>query len=988
MQEQESRKQNRYEREDRSRRGDSEYSAPPANLPSQPQEGDIYTGTVQNVKTFGCFVRLDHFQPPWNEGLVHVSQISRSRINDPSEVVSRNQRVKVKVLRVIGGKVGLSMREVDQATGKDLRPNKPEAHGVDSLRSNPERPSSFGVAVSSHDQDDADDFDMRRRRGRRKKTGNEAWELTQLKNAGVLAVEDRPDVDEEAGVLNYEEDEFDIEIELREDEPAFLQGQTTASLDLSPIKVVKNPDGSMQRAVLTQQALTKERRELKQQELMQEQDAIPADLGRVWEDPMAEHKHFAADIKNIVSNSYELPEWKKETFGKNVTYGQVTNKTIQEQREGLPIYALRNELLQAFHDNQILVVIGETGSGKTTQMTQYLAEAGYTRNGRIGCTQPRRVAAMSVAKRVAEEFGCRLGQEVGYCIRFEDCTSPETQIKYMTDGMLLRELLIDRDASKYSVIMLDEAHERTISTDVLFGLLKSACKRRPDLKLIVTSATLDAEKFSDYFNNCPIFTIPGRMFPVSIMHAQEPEQDYLDAALITAMQIHLGQPKGDILIFLTGKEEIDTACEILFDRMQSIGREAPPLLVLPVYSALPSELQTRIFEPAPDGSRKCIIATNIAEASLTIDGIHYVVDPGFCKQKVYDPKLGMDSLVVTPISQASANQRAGRAGRTGPGKCFRLYTEQAYRNEMLPSSVPEIQRTNLGNTVLTLKAMGINDLLGFGFMDPPPVQTLIMALSSLYALSALDDDGLLTRLGRKMAEFPLDPNLGKMLIASVDLGCTVEVLTIVAMLSVEEVFYRPRDKQAQADMKKAKFFQPEGDHLTLLSVYNAWEASKYSNSWCMENFVQQRSLKRAQDVRKQLVGIVDKYRLPIKSCGRDWGKIQQAIASGYFMNAAKKDPQEGYKTLVENQPVYIHPSSSLFNKQPEWVIYHKLVLTTKEYMRDCMAIEPKWLVDLAPQFFQVSDPNKISKRKKKEKIEPLYDRFRPGQEWRLSRRKG
>lgn len=397
---------------------------------------------------------------------------------------------------------------------------------------------------------------------------------------------------------------------------------------------------------------------------------------------------------------------------------------------------------------------------------------------------------MSVAKRVAEEFGVRLGQEVGYTIRFEDCTSNETLIKYMTDGMLLRECLIDPDLQLYSCIMLDEAHERTIHTDVLFGLLKQAVQKRAELKLyklykhnietlvsnfiyyftrIVTSATLDAVKFSQYFMEAPIFTIPGRTFPVEILYTREPETDYLDASLITVMQIHLNEPPGDILLFLTGQEEIDTACEILYERMKSMGPDVPELIILPVYSALPSEMQTRIFEPAPPGSRKVVIATNIAETSLTIDGIYYVVDPGFVKQKVYNSKTGMDSLVVTPISQAQAKQRAGRAGRTGPGKTYRLYTERAYRDEMLATPVPEIQRTNLASTVLQLKAMGINDLLNFDFMDAPPVESLIMALEQLHSLSALDDEGLLTRLGRRMAEFPLEPSLSKMLIMSVHL---------------------------------------------------------------------------------------------------------------------------------------------------------------------------------------------------------------------------
>jgi ATP-dependent RNA helicase DHX8/PRP22 len=253
-----------------------------------------------------------------------------------------------------------------------------------------------------------------------------------------------------------------------------------------------------------------------------------------------------------------------------------------------------------------------------------------------------------------------------------------------------------------------------------------------------------------------------------------------------------------------------------------------------------------------------VIATNIAETSITIDGIYYVVDPGFVKQKAYNPKLGMDSLIVTPISQAQARQRSGRAGRTGPGKSYRLYTEAAYRNEMLPTSIPEIQRTNLATTVLTLKAMGINDLIHFDFMDPPPLATLTTAMQFLYSIGALDNEGFLTRLGRKMAEFPLEPPLAKMLIKSVELKCSEEVLTIVAMLSVQNVYYRPKEKQGIADTKKAKFHQPEGDHITLLTVYNGWKNSNYSKHWCFENFIQARSMKRAQDIRNQLLGIMDR----------------------------------------------------------------------------------------------------------------------------------
>ncbi|CAM9579809.1 unnamed protein product [Ectocarpus fasciculatus] len=969
--------------------------------PAEPELYGIYNGKVTNILDFGCFVELDGFNR--KEGLVHVGQIQQGMVRDPRQVVKRNDRVKVKVISMAGSKLSLSMKEVDQQSGEDLLPQRAEAAKAAAGQvqssysqlggiSNPASTSGGrGVATSAirsnFDEDD------KPRRQTKKLSSPELWEARQLINSGVLPVTEYPTFDAEGGfgVMQELDAEEDVEVELNESEPTFLRGQTKMSKEFSPVRIVKNPDGSMQRAALHQSTLSKERRELKQAQANNLIDSIPKDLSKPWEDPMPERgeRHFAQELRSInVGGNFELPEWKQKTQGKSLAFGQISSKSLKEQRESLPIYRLKSELCSAIAQNQVLVVIGETGSGKTTQMTQYMAEMGYTGVGTIGCTQPRRVAATSVAKRVAEEYGCQLGEEVGYTIRFEDCTSPATRIKYMTDGMLMREYLADNSLSKYVALMLDEAHERTIHTDVLFGLLKELLRERQDLKLIVTSATLDAEKFSRYFNDCPIFTIPGRTFPVEILYCKEPESDYLEAALITIMQIHLSEPAGDILVFLTGQEEIDTCAEILFGRMKALGELAPELIILPVYGALPSEMQSRIFEPAPPGQRKCIIATNIAEASLTIDGIYYVVDPGFCKQKVFNAKLGMDSLMVTPISCASARQRAGRAGRTGPGKCYRLYTEAAYATEMMASSVPEIQRTNLGNVVLQLKAMGINDLIGFEFMDPPPIQTLVSAMEALYVLDALDDEGLLTRLGRKMAEFPLEPCLSKMLIISVEYGCAEEILTIVAMLSVENPFYRPKEKSAQADMKKAKFNQQEGDHLTFLAVYEAWKASKFSNPWCFENFIQARAMRRAQDVRKQLVTILDRYKMEIISAGKNFTKVRKCIVAGYFTNAAKKDPQEGYKTMVEGQPVYIHPSSALFNKNPEWVLYHELVLTTKEYMRNCLTIDPKWLTELAPKFFRQADPNKISKAKRKEKIEPLHDKFNPKDSWRLSKRKG
>lgn len=954
----------------------------------------IYQGTVTSVKDYGCFVSLEGISER-SEGMVHVNLITATRINHPSDLVSRNQKVKVKVMSIVGTRLSLSMKDVDQNTGADLSPQlriKSEAEMAEEAAQYAARHAT-GANSTSTSKTFADDH----RSSARRLTSPERWEIKQMIASGAASAADYPNLDDDLitpgstmGMAAAAQAEEELDVEMREDEAPFLKGAHRRVLDLSPVKIVKAPDGTLNRAALAGAGLAKERRELRQQEANERADAETQDTSTAWLDPAAKphERLFAQDARdNTMGKKQEESGWKQATFNQATTYGKITSLSITDQRASLPIYKLRDALVKAVKENQVLVVVGDTGSGKTTQMTQYLAEEGLADRGKIACTQPRRVAAMSVAKRVAEEVGCRLGQDVGYTIRFEDCTSPETKIKYMTDGMLQREALVDPNLTNYSVIMLDEAHERTIATDVLFGLLKKSIKRRPDLKLIVTSATLDAEKFSKYFYECPIFTIPGRTYPVEVLYTKEPESDYLDAALITIMQIHISEPPGDILLFLTGQEEIDTSAEILYERMKALGPHVPELIVLPVYSALPSEMQTKIFEPAPPGARKVILATNIAETSITIDGIYYVVDPGFVKQKAWDPRLGMDSLVVTPISQAQARQRSGRAGRTGPGKCYRLYTEAAYRNEMLPTSIPDIQRQNLAHTILMLKAMGINDLLNFDFMDPPPQQTMITALENLYALSALDDEGLLTRLGRKMADFPMDPELSKMLIASVDLGCSEEVLTIVAMISgATNVFYRPKEKQAQADAKKAKFHQPEGDHLTLLAVYDGWKASKFSNAWCHENYIQARAMRRAQDVRKQLLGIMDRYKHDIVSCGTNYNRVRRAICSGYFRHAAKKDPQEGYKTLVEGTPVFIHPSSALFNRAPEWIIYHELVLTTKEYCRDVTAIEPKWLTEVAPTFFKVADAKTMSKRKRNEKVAPLFDRFaKTENDWRISK---
>jgi len=632
---------------------------------------------------------------------------------------------------------------------------------------------------------------------------------------------------------------------------------------------------------------------------------------------------------------------------------EIKQMTMDETRKLLPIFLYKESLLEAIENHQILIIEGETGSGKTTQVPQYLVEAGYTKDGKkVGCTQPRRVAAMSVSARVAEEMGVKLGNEVGYSIRFEDCCSEKTIVKYMTDGMLLREFLGEPDLNSYSVMIIDEAHERTLHTDILFGLVKDISRFRPDIKLLISSATLDAEKFSAFFDDAPIFRIPGRRFPVDIFYTKAPEADYLDACVVTVLQIHLTQPDGDVLVFLSGQEEIETCQELLQERVRKLGSKIKELLILPIYANLPSDMQAKIFEPTPPGARKVVIATNIAETSLTINGIIYVIDPGFNKQKSYNPRTGMESLVVTPVSKASANQRAGRAGRVAAGKCFRLYTAWAFNNELEENTVPEIQRTNLGNVVLLLKSLGINDLIHFDFMDPPPAETLILALEQLYALGALNHMGELTKLGRRMAELPVDPMMGKMIIASETYKCVEPILSISAMLSLNAtVFYRPKDKIVHADNARKNFFKPGGDHLTLLNVYEQWAETSFSTQWCYENFIQYRTMKRARDVRDQLEGLMD--RIEIESTNStDTTSIRKAVTAGYFYHTAKFGQGGQYRTIKHQQTVMVHPNSSLFEDQPRWVLYHELVFTSKEFMRSIIEIDSSWLLEVAPHYYK------------------------------------
>lgn len=804
---------------------------------------------------------------------------------------------------------------------------------------------------------------------------NAQWEDRQLLRSGaVKGTEVQMDFDEE--------DERKIILLVHDTKPPFLDGRVVFTKQAEPVMPLKDPTSDMAiiarkgsalvRQVHEKQSMNKSRQrfwELAGSKLgdilgvEKTAEQIDADTAVVGEEGEIDFKEDAKFAQHLKDKNEAVSDFAK-------------SKSINQQRQYLPIYSVREELLQVVRENQVIVVVGETGSGKTTQLTQYLHEDGYTFTGVIGCTQPRRVAAMSVAKRVSEEMETELGDKVGYAIRFEDVTGPNTIIKYMTDGVLLRETLKDADLDKYRVIVMDEAHERSLNTDVLFGILKKVVARRRDFKLIVTSATLNAQKFSNFFGSVPIFNIPGRTFPVNILYSKTPCEDYVEAAVKQAMTIHIASPPGDILIFMTGQDEIEATCYALAERMEqlvsSTNKAIPKLLILPIYSQLPADLQAKIFQKAEEGARKCIVATNIAETSLTVDGIYYVIDTGYGKLKVYNPKMGMDALQVFPVSRAAADQRAGRAGRTGPGTCYRLYTDTAYQNEMLPNPVPEIQRTNLGNVVLLLKSLKIENLLDFDFMDPPPQENILNSMYQLWVLGALNNVGSLTEIGWKMVEFPLDPPLAKMLLMGEQLQCLNEVLTIVSMLSVPSVFFRPKDRAEESDAAREKFFVPESDHLTLLNVYLQWKANDYKGGWCNDHFLHVKGLRKAREVRSQLLDILKSLKIPLTSCGMEWDIVRKAICSAYFHNAARLKGVGEYVHCRNGMPCHLHPSSALYGLgyTPDYVVYHELILTTKEYMQCVTAVEPHWLAELGPMFFSVKDSDiSMLEHKKKQKME-------------------
>uniref|UniRef100_A0A8C9QAW3 DEAH-box helicase 35 n=1 Tax=Spermophilus dauricus TaxID=99837 RepID=A0A8C9QAW3_SPEDA len=608
-----------------------------------------------------------------------------------------------------------------------------------------------------------------------------------------------------------------------------------------------------------------------------------------------------------------------ENSGTTIVYNPYAALSIEQQRQKLPVFKLRNHILYLIENYQTVVIVGETGCGKSTQIPQVNC-------ARVGLTWPLR----EVAGRVAEERGAVLGHEVGYCIRFDDCTDPlATRIK-------VKEMMVDPLLTKYSVIMLDEAHERTLYTDIAIGLLKKIQKKRGDLRLIVASATLDAEvKASSSLldptrDTCVILTVEGRTFPVDIFYLQSPVPDYIKSTVETVVKIHQTEGDGDILAFLTGQEEVETVVSMLIEQARALARTGMKkhLRVLPMYAGLPSFEQMKVFERVSRSVRKVIVATNVAETSITIGGIVYVIDCGFVKLRAYNPRTAIECLVVVPVSQASANQRAGRGGRNRSGKCYRLYTEEAF-DKLPQSTVPEMQRSNLAPVILQLKALGIDNVLRFHFMSPPPAQSMVQALELLYALGGMPLSLFRVFPMMESVAFTLMLAIKRAFCLTGNFGCSQEILSIAAMMQIQNVFVIPSNQKSQAMREHRKFAVEEGDHLTMLNVYEAFIKHKKSSQWCQEHFLNYKGLVRAATVREQLKKLLVKFQVPKKSSEGDPDPVLRCIVSGFFANAARFHSTGAYR-----------------------VIYNEVIQTSKYYMRDVTVIESAWLLELAPHFYQ------------------------------------
>ncbi|OWB70879.1 hypothetical protein B5S31_g560 [[Candida] boidinii] len=652
-------------------------------------------------------------------------------------------------------------------------------------------------------------------------------------------------------------------------------------------------------------------------------------------------------------------------------------------RKTLPVYKVKDQVVQQLLKSRVNILIGETGSGKSTQIPQFLMKHSEKK---IAVTQPRRVAAINLATRVAEEYGCQLGKDVGYSVRFNNMSNKRlTKLKYITDGMLLREMMLDPLLSSYSTIIIDEAHERTILTDLLLGFLKDLLidKRKDDVnfKIIIMSATIDAEKFSKFFNDAPILFVEGKMYPVEKYYLSKSSDDIIDSTVTSIVQINQSELQGDILCFLPGQEDIDKIHTILTEISPLLPREAPLIVSLPLYAALPSHLQMKIFEPVKKNQRKIILSTNIAETSVTIPGIKYVIDTGLRKLKVWRHQLGLSTLLTTPISKASATQRSGRAGRESGGKCFRLYKENDYL-KLNDSTEPEILRSDIISPVLMLKRLGVHDILNWFWLENPDKESLINSLRQLYSLQALNDSGKITELGEKLVVLPVQPHLATVLITSIEYDCLDSVIDIVSCLSVENLLLTPSNEKRDEINEKRRDLcilgNKYGDLIMfkeLFNFFNSLSDNMEKKKWCNEIGVSYKGFKNVLRIKRQLkeymnalilkkdnklTNLEDLNDLNDGGDDDDFGlsrkekesinttNILKSFLKGFISNTAMGMPDRSYRTVTNGDLVSIHPSSLLFGQKKDAIMYIEYVYTVKGYARNVSAVELDWLQEVAP----------------------------------------
>ena len=647
--------------------------------------------------------------------------------------------------------------------------------------------------------------------------------------------------------------------------------------------------------------------------------------------------------------------------------------------DSLPVSQRKAEIQKLIAENQVVIVAGETGSGKTTQLPKMCLELGFGQKGLIGHTQPRRIAARSVAARIAEELKCELGALVGYKVRFNDQISENTQIKLMTDGILLAEIQTDRYLNQYDTLIIDEAHERSLNNDFILGYLKQLLPRRPDLKVIITSATIDVERFSKHFNNAPIIEVSGRTYPVEVRYrpiVEDDEQDQLQGILNAVDELQ-AEGRGDILIFLNGEREIRDTAEAL--EKQDLRHTE----ILPLYARLSAQEQNKIFHPS--GLNRIVLATNVAETSLTVPGIKYVIDPGTARISRYSYRTKVQRLPIEPISQASANQRKGRCGRVTEGICIRLYSEEDFNNRP-EFTDPEILRTNLASVILQMTALGLENIEAFPFVDAPDkrhIQDGVKLLEELQAIklknAGANDASLvpekqkherdarasrsrwaLTQTGRRLAQLPVDPRLAKMLLSAVDFGCVLEVMVIVAALSIQDPRERPQEKQQSADDKHRRFADKKSDFLAFLNLWHYLQEQQKTltknqfRRLCQKDYLNYLRVREWQDIYHQIRLTIREMGLPINSEPAKYQQIHTALLSGLLSHIGMKEAEKHQYLGARNAHFAIFPNSVLFKKQPKWLMAAELVETSKLWGRMNAEIEPEWIEPLAAHLVKKS----------------------------------